>query len=126
MQWETIFGQVIGKANNYIIGNSASHGSTIIKNDKIRRYERLFSEQCIIYRGALIKCEFGLYLRVYDVSFRYDLDNSIKTILDCLQYSEVIVDDNLCVGINASKFIDKYKPRIEYAIKPLFIESSCF
>ena len=43
---ETIFGQVVSKANNYQVGND-KHGSRyIIKSPEIRAYERSFSRQC--------------------------------------------------------------------------------
>ena len=50
---------------------------------------------------------------------RYDLDNSLKTILDCLQYVKAITNDSYCVGIVANKHIDRNNPRVAFAIEEL-------
>ena len=113
---ETIIGQVVAKANNYMAVPDGCGGRRIIKNDAIRQYERSFKRQCRIYRDKLIDRAFRLHIVVYYSSTRYDLDNSLKTILDCLQYVKAIKDDNLCMGINAEKRIDRKNPRIVYAI----------
>lgn len=55
-------------------------------------------------------------VKVFERSVRYDLDNSIKTILDCLQYAKAIKDDNLCIRIDAEKKVDRRTPRVEYSI----------
>lgn len=47
----------------------------------------------------------------------HDLDNSIKTILDCLQMVNAITDDNKCIRIEADKCKDIYQPRITFAIE---------
>ena len=116
METETIFGQVISKANNYQIGDSSS-GKHIIKSQELRDYERSFFQQCTIYKNRLIAKPFRLRIDVYESSIRYDLDNALKTILDCLQYSKAITDDNLCIGIDATKHIDSRCPRIVYSIE---------
>lgn len=85
---ETIFGQVAGKANNYMAVPDGCGGRRIIKNDAIRQYERSFKRQCRIYRDKLIDRAFRLHIVVYYSGTRYDLDNSLKTILDCLQVCE--------------------------------------
>ena len=46
----------------------------------------------------------------------HDLDNSLKVVLDCLQYTKTIKNDNRCAKIVAEKFIDKDAPRIEFCI----------
>ena len=33
-----------------------------------------------------------------------------------LQYAKAIKDDNLCIGIEASKHIDMQRPRVEYSL----------
>lgn len=119
MKTETILGQVIGKANNYQAVPDGHGGRRIIKNGKLRAYERLFASQCRIYRGRWINRPFRLHLTVFEASRAFDLDNSIKTILDCLQYAHAIKDDNLCVGIVAEKKIDPRNPRIVYGIEEL-------
>lgn len=116
LQVETIFGQVVSKANNYCIGGGAG-GKHIVKSAAIKAYERSFVKQCQIYKNKMINGRFTLYVAVYESSNRYDLDNALKTILDCLQMAKVITDDNLCVKIVAEKRIDKQKPRIVYGIK---------
>lgn len=118
MEREIIYGQVVSKANNCEVGNN-KHGSRyIIKSEAIRAYERSFIEQCQIYKDRLINCHFTLYVAVYESSVRYDLDNALKTILDCLQMVKAITDDNLCRKIVAEKHIDKLRPRVVYAIEP--------
>lgn len=119
MQYETIYGQVVGKANNYQSVPSKDGQRRIIKNARLRAYEKAFEKQCKIYRNKAIQCTFRLYIDIFQKSNVYDLDNSIKTILDCLQYANAITDDNLCYQIRACKHIDKGNPRICYAIEEL-------
>ena len=47
---ETIFGQVVSKANNYQVGNNQCGARYIIKSPEIRVYERSFCQQCKIIR----------------------------------------------------------------------------
>ena len=117
--YETIYGQVIAKASHYQAVPDGQGGRRIIKDEKIRAYERSFNEQCRIYRGKNIDRPFLLHITVYQSSNVYDLDNSLKTILDCLQYTHVIKDDRDCVGIRADKRIDHDRPRIVYGIEEL-------
>ena len=118
MEKETIYGQVVSKANNYEIGNDKHGQRYIIKSEAMRAYERSFMEQCRIYKDRLINCHFTLYVAVYESSVRYDLDNALKTLLDCLQMVKAITDDNLCRKIVAEKRIDKYRPRMVFGIEP--------
>lgn len=97
----------------------AEGGRRIIKNDNIRAYEQSFNDQCQIYRNKGVNKPFRLHATVYESSAAYDLDNSLKTILDCLQYVGAITNDNLCVGILATKRIDRGCPRVEYGIEEL-------
>ncbi len=113
MLTEIIWGQPVSKANSYMAVPDGAGGRRIIKNEKIRAYERSFSEQCRIYRGKQINRPFRLHIVVYESSNSFDLDNCLKTILDCLQYCGAITNDNLCVGIDAEKRIDRQYPRIE-------------
>lgn len=117
MEKEIIYGQVISKANNYQVGNSGNGSRHIIKSQEIRDYERAFVRQCKIYRDRLVNCHFTLYVAVYESSVRYDLDNALKTILDCLQMVKAITNDNLCVRIVAEKRIDKNNPRVVFGIE---------
>lgn len=118
MEQETIYGQVVSKANNYQVGSDGHGRRYIIKSDAIREYERSFMEQCRIYKDRNINCHFTLYVAVYESSMRFDLDNSLKTLLDCLQMVKAITDDNLCRKIVAEKHIDKYRPRVVFGIVP--------
>lgn len=114
---ETIFGQVVGKANNYMAVPDGQGGRRIIKNERIRRYESSFMSQCVKYRNASIDTRFELEIDVYCRSWSYDLDNALKTVLDCLQYVGAIANDKLCRRISASKFIDPHNPRVEFVIR---------
>lgn len=118
-QWpiETIRGQIIAKANNYLaVPDKTTGGRRIIKNDKVRAYERSFANQCRIYAGQKINRPFGLVVAIYYQRNVYDLDNSLKTLLDCLQYVGAITDDKLCTRIVADKLVDPYNPRVEFSI----------
>lgn len=117
MENETIYGQVVSKANNYEVGNDKHGGRHIIKSEAIRAYERSFIEQCQVYKNKMIDCHFTLYVAVYESSVRFDLDNALKTLLDCLQMAKAITDDNLCRKIVAEKRIDKNNPRVVFAIE---------
>lgn len=116
MEVETIHGQIIAKANHYQTVPGKSGAKRIIKDDKIRAYEHSFMQQCRIYRNKGISSRFRLFVRVFHSSLHFDLDNSLKTLLDCLQMVGAITDDKLCFQIEAEKKIDKYNPRIEFAI----------
>ena len=118
MERETIYGQVVSKANNYEVGNDKHGGRYIIKSEAIRAYERSFIEQCQVYKDRMVNCHFTLYVAVYESSVRYDIDNALKTILDCLQMVKAITDDNLFRKIVAEKHIDKNNPRIVLTIEP--------
>ena len=114
---ETIQGQVVSKANNYQVGGSSGKPQHIIKSPQLRLYERRFREQCTIYKGRNIDRHFTLFVNVYESSTRYDLDNALKTILDCLQQVNAIKNDNLCMKIVAEKHLDERNPRIVFAIQ---------
>lgn len=113
---ETIHGQIIAKANHYQAVPGKNGTKRIIKDEKIREYERSFIAQCKTYKNKRISSRFRLFVRVFHSSVRFDLDNSLKTLLDCLQSVNAITDDNLCYQIEAEKRIDKYHPRIEFAL----------
>lgn len=119
MTIETIFGQVIAKANHYQAVPSKNGDKRIIKDDVIREYEQSFIKQCTKYKGMRINEPCRFVCTVYNVSDRYDLDNSIKTILDCLQYVGAITNDKLVVEIQAQKRVCKNLPRIEFGIERL-------
>jgi Holliday junction resolvase RusA-like endonuclease len=117
---EVIFGQVLGKASHYKIADNRVSGERHITLDEAyRAYSRSFREQCHIYAGRGIDRPFLLYVHVWYINSRFDLDGSLKTILDELQAVKAITDDNLCVGIMAKKHIDPQNPRVEFAIGEL-------
>ena len=116
METEIIHGQIVAKANHYQAVPGKAGERRIIKDEVIRAYERSFMEQCTKYRNRRISSRFRLFVRVWHSSVRFDLDNSLKTLLDCLQMAGAITDDKLCFQIEAEKRIDKYHPRIEFAI----------
>lgn len=115
---EVILGQIVAKANNYMAVPNEATGRRMIKNDKIRAYERNFQRQCRIYAGRMINRPFELVVEVFYANNSFDLDNSLKTLLDCLQYVGAITNDNLCNRIVADKRIDPYRPRVEFSIIP--------
>lgn len=116
MEIEVIHGQIIAKANHYQAVPGKFGAKRIIKDEKIRAYEKSFMQQCMVYRNKGISSRFRLFVRVFHSSVRFDLDNSLKTLLDCLQMVGAITDDKLCFQIEAEKKIDRYHPRIEFAI----------
>lgn len=116
MEIETIYGQVIAKANHYQAVPGKFGTKRIIKDEKIRTYERSFAQQCKMYRNRGISSRFRLFVMVYHSSVRFDLDNSLKTLLDCLQMVGAITDDKLCFQIGTKKKTDRYHLRIEFAI----------
>lgn len=94
-------------------------GRRIIKDAVFRAYERSFCSQCTIYRNKGINAPFRLLIDVYHSSNRFDLDNSLKTVLDLLQDVGAITNDNLCMGIEATKHIDRSNPRIVFGIEEI-------
>ena len=126
MTTETILGQVLAKANHYQAVPDGQGGRRIIKDKALRAYEQEFDHQCRLYRDKRISEPFMLTIDVWHSSERYDLDNSLKTVLDCLQYAGAISDDKLCYSIRAAKHVDKYRPRIEYSITPINHQTSLF
>lgn len=113
---ETIYGQVIGKANHYLAVPDSSGGKRIIKDDLIRAYERSFVQQCKLYKNRLIDGRFKLQVKVYFLSSANDLDNAVKTILDCLQMCNAITNDNNCYDIHAIKRVDANNPRVVFSL----------
>ena len=109
---EIIRGNVPAKANNYKISRGRMY-----KDSSVKEYELMFKVQCRKYRYKKISKPFKLTIDVHFSNPKSDLDNALKTVLDCLQFSEAITNDNLCFQINAKKFIDKKNPRIAYCIE---------
>ncbi|WP_373799626.1 hypothetical protein [Bacteroides heparinolyticus] len=78
MEIEVVYGQIIAKANHYQAVPGRNGEKRIIKDEKIRAYERSFIEQCKKYRNRHISSRFRLFVRVWHSSVRFDLDNSLK------------------------------------------------
>lgn len=113
--WQTIVGQAPSKSNSYKIVTIAGHGS-LAKTPGLKAYENTFYMQVGPYRNMMIQGYFEFHLRIYFASMSHDLDNALKIILDCLQYTRTIKNDNKCVKIVAEKFIDKANPHIEFRL----------
>ena len=114
---EIIYGQVVSKANNYMAVPGNNGEKRIIKSAEVRNYEKSFLRQCKVYRNRLISRPFKFVVDVFESSMRYDLDNALKTLLDCLQYARAITDDNKCRQILATKHIDPKNPRVVFSIE---------
>lgn len=119
MLTETIYGQVVAKANHYQAVPGKNGEKRIIKDDVIRAYESSFCQQCAKYRHKRINQPMRIFLKVYFKHNNYDLDNAVKTILDCLQYCDAITNDNLVMDIHAQKFISAINPRVEFSIEEI-------
>jgi len=119
MSYQAIIrGNCPSKSNCYRIITIAGH-SSLCKSDALKKYEEAFIWQSGNLRGLNIDSPFEFYIDVYYPSKRSDIDNSLKIVLDCLQRTKTITNDNNCCKIVAQKFIDKDNPRIEIEIKPL-------
>ena len=112
--WVTIPGNVPSKSNCYRIVK-VKGTMTIGKTDALESYEMSFFWQCPI-RNLNISKQFEFYARVFYPSMRSDIDNSLKVLLDCLQHTKTLKNDNLCVKVVAEKFVDKNNPRVEFKI----------
>ena len=116
---QIIYGQPPSKSNSYKIITIAGH-SRLGKTEATKRYEQSFFMQCSLRKREISK-RFKLTIDVYFASDRPDLDNSLKSTLDCLQSCGAIKNDRLCAEIHARKLIDKMNPRIEFDIEELII-----
>ena len=59
---------------------------------------------------------FSIDVVVCYANARHDLDNSLKTLLDCMQMAGIVVDDVLCKEIRARKIVDEYNPYVYFSI----------
>lgn len=121
---QVILGNPPSKSNRYIIINFKSKAtgkqhSSLAKTKATRDYEKSFVLQCNKYRNANITGPFSIDMDVYFPTRRSDLDNCIKSVLDCLQSVGAYANDNECVRILANKFLDKDRPRIEFTLKQI-------
>ena len=111
-----ILGNTPSKSNCYKIITLGKHAS-LAKTATLKKYEESFFWQIGSLRDKMIDVPFELHIDVFYPSKRSDLDNSFKVVLDCLQRTKVIKNDNNCSLIHARKFIDKDNPRCEFTIK---------
>lgn len=79
----------------------------------------VFARNVEFYRNRGINAPFRILIDMYHSSNRFDLDNSLKTVLDLLQDVGAITNDNLCVGIEATKHIDRSNPRVVFGIEEI-------
>lgn len=93
---------------------------SLAKSGTLKAYEKSFIEQSSDkhsgFADANICVPFKFVITVYFPTNRSDLDNSLKVVLDCLQTTKTIKNDNLCNSVLAHKQIDKESPRIEFSI----------
>lgn len=113
---EIIFGVIVSKSNHYMSVPDKENGSRIVLDDVYKKYQSKFLSQIRIYKDRMINFPFILYADIFYFSDRFDLDNSIKSLLDLLQDAKAITNDKLCVEIHCKKHIDKNNPRVEYSI----------
>jgi len=119
---EVIYGKVPSKSNSYkIVTLKSREGkmySSLAKGKELKEYEKNFYLQISSeLRGLELDGLFEFYVNIYYPSNRLDLDNGMKILLDCLQATRTIKNDNKCVKIVAQKFIDKDRPRVEFEVK---------
>ena len=112
--WITSPGNVPSKSNCYRVITVSGHAK-LGKTSALEQFETSFYWQCPIRNLGIAK-QFEFYARVFYPSMRSDIDNSLKVLLDCLQHTKTIKNDNLCVKVVAEKFIDKSNPRVEFKI----------
>ena len=120
----TIKGTVPSKSNCYkIVTKKSKEGKpygSLAKAANLIKYEKSFFIQLPpALRGLMIDGYFEFYIDVFYPSQRSDLDGCLKIVLDCLQMTKTIKNDNKCVKIVAQKAIDKDEPRIEFEIKEI-------
>ncbi len=107
------------KANSYQIIYKGKHPS-IKKTKAMEAYEYSFLMQCP-YRGKNIKSYFKIDMDIFFRSLSSDLDNAAKGILDCLQSSRVISNDNKCIELHMRKFKDQNNPRCTIRIEEVVL-----
>ena len=116
MEYKAIIkGVPVSKSNSYRIITINGHGS-LTKTTAMKKYEEAFLWQVGAIRDLMINGLFEFHIDVYFPSKRSDLDGCLKAVMDCLQKSKTITNDNNCCLIHARKFIDKENPRIEFKI----------
>lgn len=114
-----VFGKVPSKSNSYKIIKKGGF-SSLAKTKNLIEYEKQFFAQVPAdYRGHSLDVPMSIKAAIYWETLRQDLDNSAKILLDCLQQSKVIKNDNLVYELHLSKHMDKAHPRAEISIIPI-------
>lgn len=125
---EVIFGLVPSKSNQNRIIKFKKKGSvpsedrehlSLATSGDVKKYEKMFMQQCVKYRNKNIETYFRFEVDVYYPNRRSDLDGAFKVIFDCLQKVNAIKNDSLCTEIVARKWIDKANPRIEFTLNQI-------
>lgn len=116
---EIIHGIVIGKSNHYFAISDSENKCRIVLDEKYKEYKKQFMAQVKIYKDKMIGFPFILYADVFYINDSFDLDNSVKTLLDLLQDCHAITNDKLCLEIHARKHIDKRNPRVEFWVQEI-------
>lgn len=117
-----IMGNTPSKSNCYriITLNNKATGksySSLGKTKAMTDYEdQFFIQLPPKLRNLNIKGYFEFQMDVFYPSQRADLDNSLKIVLDCLQKTKTIANDNKCIRLVVNKALDKTNPRIEFKI----------
>lgn len=113
-----VYGEPVGKKNNYLAGLSKQKRPYIYKSKKLTDYEKYFVAECLkCYKGRMgINTQFDIIVEVYYRNLKNDLDNSVTTVMDCLQMAGIITDDALCRHATTWKIYDPHRPRVEVKI----------
>ena len=119
IQKETIYGVIVSKTNHYMSVLDGVKGSRIILDEVYKNYKANFLSQISIYKNKMINAPFILYLDVFFLSCRFDLDNAVKSLLDLLQDANAITNDKLCIEIHGKKHVDKRNPRVEFWLQEI-------
>lgn len=121
LKFETIFGQVPCGPNCYQVVADAhlTNGQRLVKSDAVRGYEHGFIQQCAKYANRQILGRFRLLITIYDGNSNNELDEALRTVLNCLQYVKAVADKSKCAETIARKVVDVRYPRIEFALQEI-------
>jgi Holliday junction resolvase RusA-like endonuclease len=116
----TLVGQCPSKSNQYkigIIGGKKVKARAMMRKSKeMTDWEKSVLEQLKKHQSPMVEEEFHLGVNVFFTTWKSDLDNSFKGLLDCLQKAMWISNDNNCVMIRARKYVSS-NPRIEFELR---------
>jgi Holliday junction resolvase RusA-like endonuclease len=115
----TIWGKVPSKASSrQLIWNKRTGRPMIISSEKTLQYEKDFAKQVLKKNKNQFSPKDRLKVTIdwWTTDYRQDIDNIVKTIFDCLQENEIIVNDNKIDAYSVARIIDKDAPRIEVDI----------